>query len=93
MSKLPRTHDRPELEDTLDAGRLEEAFAAFAERVRELEAVADELRAELRTLRAERAAPTRFDDEHWPAEPRANLSPEWRAGRTGAARRFCALRP
>jgi hypothetical protein len=74
MSKLPRTHDGPE---TYDAARIEEAFAAFAERVRELEAVADELRAELRSLRAERAAPPRLDDEHWPVEPRANLSPDW----------------
>src|SRR5215210_632467 len=77
MSKLPRTHDRPQMEESSDAARIEEAFGAFAERVRELEAVADELRAELRSLRAERAAPTRFDAEHWPVEPRANLSPEW----------------
>jgi hypothetical protein len=78
MSKLPRTHDRPRSGETYDAARVEEAFDAFAERVRELEAVADELRAELRSLRAERAGPAAaFHDEHWPIEPRANLSPEW----------------
>jgi hypothetical protein len=77
MSKLPRTHDRPRTSETYDAARVEEAFDAFAERVRELEAVADELRAELRSLRAERSRPASFDDEHWPVEPRANLSPDW----------------
>jgi hypothetical protein len=77
MSELPRTHERPGTGEIDDAARIEEAFAAFAERVRELEAVADELRAELRSLRAERARPSRFDDEHWPVEPRANLSPDW----------------
>ena len=78
MSKLPRTHDRPETGETYDAARVEEAFDAFAARVRELEAVADELRGELRSLRAERSSrPESFDQEHWPSEPRANLSPEW----------------
>jgi len=77
MSELPRTHDGPDAGETYDAARIEEAFAAFAERVRELEAVADELRTELHSLRVERAAPPRFDDEHWPVEPRANLSPDW----------------
>jgi hypothetical protein len=77
MSKLPRTHDRPQTGETYDAARVEGAFEAFAERVRELEAVADELRAELRSLRSQRAAPASLDEEHWPAEPRANLSPEW----------------
>jgi hypothetical protein len=77
MSDLPRTQDRPETGETVDAARVEEAFDAFAERVRELEAVADELRAELRSLRAERARPVSYDDEQWPVEPRANLSPEW----------------
>jgi hypothetical protein len=77
MSKVPRTHDRPRTGQTYDAARVEEAFDAFAERVRELEAVADELRAELRSLRAERSRPTPLDDEHWPVEPRANLSPDW----------------
>ena len=77
MSKLPWTHDRPRTAETYDAARVEEAFDAFAERVRELEAVADELRAELRSLRAERSGPASFDAEHWPAEPRANVSPDW----------------
>jgi hypothetical protein len=77
MSELPRTHEGPGTGELDDAARIEEAFAAFAERVRELEAVADELRAELRSLRAERARPPAFDDEHWPVEPRANLSPDW----------------
>jgi hypothetical protein len=45
--------------------------------VRELEAVAGELRAELQSLRAERPAPARFDDEHWPVEPGAHASPDW----------------
>jgi hypothetical protein len=77
MSKLPRTHDRPRTGETYDAARVEEAFDAFAERVRELEAVADELRAELRSLRTERSRPASFDDEHWPVEPRSNVSPDW----------------
>lgn len=77
MSKLPRTQDRPRTGEAYDPARLEEAFGAFAERVRELESVAAELRAELRSLRAERAGPTRFDEEHWPVERRANLSPDW----------------
>jgi hypothetical protein len=78
MSKLPRTHERPETGETYDAARVEEAFDAFAERVRELEAVADELRAELRSLRAERSSRSAsFDEEQWPVEPRANLSPDW----------------
>ena len=72
MSELHRTHDRPRAED--DAARLEDVLA---QRVRELEALTGELRAELRSLRAERAAPMRVDDEHWPVEPRANLSPDW----------------
>jgi DNA-directed RNA polymerase specialized sigma24 family protein len=63
MSELPRTDDPP-----LDAERVEEAFAAFGDRVRELEAVAAELRAELRALRADRAAPPLQDDEEWPAD-------------------------
>ena len=77
MSKLPRTQERASTGETYDAARVEEAFHAFAERVRELDAVADELRAELRSLRAERSSPASFDEEHWPFEPRANLSPEW----------------
>jgi hypothetical protein len=79
MSKLPRTDDLPRAGEGYDAARVEEAFSAFAERVRELEAVAGELRAELQSLRAERPAPPppRFDDERWPLEPVANPSPDW----------------
>lgn len=77
MSKLPRTRDLPHADEGYDPARVEEAFAAFAERVRELESVAGELRDELRSLRAERnAAP--FDDERWPAaDSVAHPSPEW----------------
>jgi hypothetical protein len=67
MSKLPRTDELPHAEEGFDPARVEEAFATFADRVRELESVASELRAELHSLRAERTGPTRFDDEHWPA--------------------------
>jgi hypothetical protein len=77
MSKLPRTDDLPTTAEGYDAARVEEAFSAFADRVRELEAVAGELRAELQSLRAERPAPARFDDEHWPVEPGAHASPDW----------------
>ncbi len=81
MSKLPQTDDLPnDLRregEGYDPARVEEAFAAFADRVRELEAVAGELRAELKSLRTERPAPTRFDDERWPAEAREHLSPDW----------------
>ncbi len=79
MSKLPQTDDLPRAGEGYDPSRVEEAFNAFADRVRELEAVAGELRAELQSLRAERSAPTpvRFDDEHWPAEPGAHPSPDW----------------
>lgn len=79
MSKLPQTDDLPRSGEGYDAARVEEAFNAFADRVRELEAVAGDLRAELGSLRAERSAPhpVRFDDEHWPAEPGANPSPDW----------------
>ena len=80
MSKLPQTDDLPRAGEGYDAARVEEAFNAFADRVRELEAVAVELRAELKSMRAERSAPpppVRFDDEHWPAEPGAHPSPDW----------------
>ena len=79
MSKLPQTDDLPRAGEGYDAERVEEAFNAFADRVRELEAVAGELRAELKSLRAERSAPppVRFDDEQWPAEPGAHPSPDW----------------
>ena len=79
MSKLPQTDDLPRAGEGYDAARVEEAFNAFADRVRELEAVAGELRAELTSLRAERSAPppVRFDDEQWPADPGAHPSPDW----------------
>jgi hypothetical protein len=79
MSKLPQTDDLPRAGEGYDAARVEEAFNAFADRVRELEEVAGDLRAELRSLRAERSAPppVRSDDEHWPAEPGAHPSPDW----------------
>jgi hypothetical protein len=69
MSELPRTDDLPRSEDGLDPARVEEAFARFGERVRELESVAADLRAELRALRAERpppVAPVPYSDEEWP---------------------------
>ncbi len=69
MSELPRTDDPPLDAEGVDAERVEEAFATFAERVHELELVTSELRAELRALRAERTAPPAFDDaEVWPAD-------------------------
>ena len=77
MSKLPQTEDLPRAGEGYDPARVEEAFSAFAERVQELEAVAGELRAELRSLRAERTAPARLDDERWPASPVTNPSPDW----------------
>jgi hypothetical protein len=86
MSELPRTDDLPRSTagsgEGYDAARVEDAFAAFAERVRELELVASELRAELRALRSERRAPALFvDDEVWPAETGsragAGPSPDW----------------
>lgn len=70
MSKLPQTDELPHADEGFDPARVEEAFARFADRVRELESVASELRAELRSLRAERAGQSRFDleSEVWPAE-------------------------
>ena len=76
MSKLPQTDDLPREGEGYDPARVEEAFAAFADRVRELEAVAGELRAELKSLRAERPV-AGFDAERWPVEPREHLSPDW----------------
>ena len=79
MSELPRTDDLP-----FEAERVEESLALFTERVRELESVTDELRAELRSLRAERAAAPAYEieeDEVWPvtgaglSTPAA--SPDW----------------
>ena len=98
MSKLSETDDLPQelppAGEGVDPARVEEAFSAFAERMRELETVADELRAELHSLRAGRPAPaTRFDDERWPAEPGANLSPDWIAAvPTPLARGFAVPR-
>ena len=86
MSKLPQADELPHADEGYDPARVEEAFAAFADRVRELESVASELRVELTAVRAERTAPTRYDDEEeWPAEARlANgglaPSPDWVAG-------------
>ena len=81
MSNVPRTDDLPRTPGGYDAARVEEAFSAFADRVRELEEVAGELRAELQTLRAERPAaaapPPRVDDERWPVEAGAHPSPDW----------------
>ncbi|HUQ23897.1 MAG TPA: hypothetical protein VM049_12920 [Gaiellaceae bacterium] len=67
MSKLPRTDELPHADEGFDPARVEEAFATFADRVRELESVASELRAELYSLRVERSSPSRFEDEDWPA--------------------------
>ncbi|MEO5575843.1 MAG: hypothetical protein ABIR67_13395 [Gaiellaceae bacterium] len=75
MTDLPQTDDPPSADAGYDPARVEEAFSAFAERVHELETVAGELRAELQALRAERPAPTRFDDERWPVEQSAYPSP------------------
>lgn len=78
MSKLPQTDDLPQAGEGYDPARVEEAFAAFAERVRELEDVASELRAELRSLRAERPRPAGLDDEVWPSEQATTYaSPDW----------------
>jgi len=68
MSELPQTDVPPAAEPSIDPARVEEAFAAFGDRVRELESVASELRDELRALRAERAAPSRFEAEDWPVD-------------------------
>lgn len=85
MSELPRTDDLPRSDDGFDPARVEEAFSSFAERVRELESVAGELRSELRALRAERGSdrePEAYDDEDWPADgafagPARAPSPNW----------------
>jgi hypothetical protein len=82
MSKLPQADELPHADEGYDPARVEEAFAAFADRVRELESVASELRAELKAVRAERTAPARYVDEDWPAETglsNAGLapSPDW----------------
>src|SRR5918997_4926992 len=74
MSELPRTDDLPRAEEGLDPVRVEEAFTRFGERVRELESVAADLRAELRALRAERpppAAASYSEEEEWPDDARS----------------------
>ncbi|MDX6398706.1 MAG: hypothetical protein QOJ43_2114 [Gaiellaceae bacterium] len=76
MRKLPQTDDLPHAAEGYEPARVDEAFAAFAERVRELESVASELRAELRSLRAQRAAPTSLAPEAWPDAGLAP-SPDW----------------
>jgi hypothetical protein len=68
MSKLPQADELPHADEGYDPARVEEAFATFADRVRELESVASELRAELKAIRAERTAPAHHNDEDWPAE-------------------------
>lgn len=78
MSKLPQTEDLPQASEGYDPARVEEAFAAFGDRVRELESVAAELRAELHSLRADRSRPARFDHEVWPTEQATPFaSPDW----------------
>ena len=86
MSNLPETEDLPRSEDGLDPARLEEAFATFADRVRELESVAAELRLELRELREERAQrPTApplertWEGDDWEPPPFTD-PPDWVAG-------------
>lgn len=83
MSELPGTDELPRSAEGYDPARVEEAFGLFADRVRELEEVANELRAELHALRAERsAAPSppppapRADAERWPVDPEG-VSPDW----------------
>lgn len=76
MRKLPQTGDLPHSAEGYEPARVEEAFAEFAQRVRELESVAAELRAELETVRAERAAPPPFEDEAWP-EAGLAPAPDW----------------
>jgi hypothetical protein len=82
MRKLPQADELPHADEGYDPARVEEAFAEFADRVRKLESVASELRAELKAVRAERTAPARYEDEDWPAESRVSdgglaPSPDW----------------
>jgi hypothetical protein len=80
MSELPQADALPRVEEGFDPARVEEAFATFADRVRELESVAAELRSELRSLRAERTAPGRFEGEDWPVTGLAGVglpSADW----------------
>jgi hypothetical protein len=74
MSDLPQADELPRAAEGYDAARVEEAFAAFGERVHELERVAAELRAELGALRADRG---REDDGDWPGGEGGDASPDW----------------
>jgi hypothetical protein len=76
MRKLPRTDDLPHAAEGYEPARVEEAFAEFAERVRELESVASELRGELQSLRARRSTPASLEHEAWPDAGLAP-SPDW----------------
>jgi hypothetical protein len=76
MRKLPQTNDLSHSAEGYEPARVEQAFSEFAERVRELESIASELRAELETLRARRAAPAPFEHETWP-EAGLAPSPDW----------------
>jgi hypothetical protein len=62
MSKLPRTDELPHAEEGFDPARVEEAFATFGDRVRELESVASGPK--------RFGEESRFDEEDWPAETR-----------------------
>lgn len=75
MENLPQTGDLPHSAEGYEPARVEEAFAQFAERVRELESVASDLHAELDRLRADRAAPAPFEEEVWPDG--VAPSPDW----------------
>ena len=61
MSKLPQTDELPHADEGFDPARVEEAFATFADRVRELESVAVRAsrRAALAAGRADRSRPLR----------------------------------
>ena len=74
MSDLPQADELPRSAEGYDPARVEEAFATFGERVRELERVAAELHGELKALRAHRAAE---DEGDWPGNPGAEASPDW----------------
>lgn len=78
MSKLPQADELPRADEGYDPERVEAAFATFADRVRELEAIAAELRSELRSLRAERFSVAHPGPEAWPAEAATPaFAPEW----------------
>lgn len=78
MSELPHAEELPRTEEGYDPERVEAAFATFADRVRELEDVAAELRSELRSLRAERFAGSQAVAETWPDEAGTPaFAPDW----------------